>query len=159
SRRRRRRSSPSRSSARSSASTRRSCTASTCRRNAAFPTPRRADRGRPMRPPDRPPPADEIPDAGGDGARRAAVLAALDAVMDPELDAPVTAMGFVESIAIADGSVHVDFRLPTFWCSANFAFLMAGDMKLAIEALDWVASATIELVDHFAAGRINRAVA
>ena len=32
-------------------------------------------------------------------AARAAVVAALDSVLDPELDEPVTDMGFVESVA------------------------------------------------------------
>lgn len=91
--------------------------------------------------------------------RRGEVMTALDAVMDPELDAAVTEMGFVEGVAIEGGRVAVDFRLPTFWCSANFAFLMASDMKVAIEALDWVEEARIHLVDHFAAGKINRGVA
>ncbi len=92
-------------------------------------------------------------------ARRSAVLRALDDVLDPELDEPVTDMGFVETVAIADGAVTVTFRLPTFWCSANFAFLMAVDMRHAVERLPWVAQADIRLVDHFAARKINQGVA
>jgi metal-sulfur cluster biosynthetic enzyme len=91
--------------------------------------------------------------------RRATVMAALDAVLDPELDESVTAMGFVERVEAASGAVEVDFRLPTFWCSANFAFLMAVDMKAAIEVLPWVTGATVRLIDHFAAGKINRGIA
>ena len=57
---------------------------------------------------------------------------------------------------VEDGCAEVVFRLPTFWCSANFAFLMATDMRCAIEQLPEIASARIRLVDHFAARRINR---
>ncbi len=91
--------------------------------------------------------------------RRSVVLAALDGVTDPELDESVTAMGFISKVEIDRGHVAVEFRLPTFWCSANFAFLMAEDMRIAVERLAWVETAIIRLVDHFAAESINRGVA
>ena len=69
----------------------------------------------------------------GAATREAEVLARLAAVTDPELDEPVTALGFVERVAVAaDGTVTVDFRLPTFWCAANFAYMMAEDMRDAV---------------------------
>jgi metal-sulfur cluster biosynthetic enzyme len=86
-------------------------------------------------------------------------MLALDGVMDPELDESVAAMGFVESVVVDFGAVDVAFRLPTFWCSANFAFLMASDMKTAVEALPWAESVSVRLVDHFAARRINDGLA
>ena len=47
-------------------------------------------------------------------ADRAAVLAALDDVRDPELDEPVTTLGFVASCELAgDGTAEVHLRLPT----------------------------------------------
>ena len=86
-------------------------------------------------------------------------MAALDDVLDPELDESVASMGFIEAVTIDRAEVSVSFRLPTFWCSANFAFLMATDMRRAIEQLPFVDKATVQLVDHFAAGKINRGVA
>ena len=63
---------------------------------------------------------------------------AVGRVHDPELDEPVTDMGFVERIEVADdGSVELDFRLPTYWCSPNFAFLMLDGVRDALEALAW----------------------
>ena len=94
-----------------------------------------------------------------DTALREAIMAALDTVMDPELDESVAAMGFIESVAIEGQRADITFRLPTFWCSANFAFLMATDMRLAVEQLPGVDTARIRLVDHFASGKINRGVA
>ena len=35
-------------------------------------------------------------------------------------------------------SVSIGFRLPTYWCAANFAFLMADDMRREVAALPWV---------------------
>ena len=87
------------------------------------------------------------------------IMEALDTVMDPELDESVAAMGFIESLSVEGGCAEVIFRLPTFWCSANFAFLMATDMRCAIERLPDISTARITLVDHFAARRINRGVA
>lgn len=97
--------------------------------------------------------------AADTAARRAAVMAALDTVLDPELDEPVTTMGFIEALSLEGRAAEIVFRLPTFWCSANFAFLMASDMRCAVERLTFVDVATVRLVDHFASGRINRGVA
>ena len=91
-------------------------------------------------------------------SRTAEILARLDAVLDPEIDRSVVAMGFIQQLEEADGAVSVSFRLPTHWCAANFAFLMASDMRTAITALPWARQVEVRLLDHFAAGRINRAV-
>ena len=91
--------------------------------------------------------------------RTKAVRDCLDRVTDPELDESVVAMGFIDRIGIEGGNVTVVFSLPTFLCSANFAFLMAEDMKVALEGLPWVTGATIQLRDHFAADRINQGIA
>ena len=91
--------------------------------------------------------------------RRDEIWARLARVSDPELDESVAEMGFVESIEICDsGEVRIGFRLPTFWCSPNFAFLMAHDMREAVEALDWVTHAEIALTNHCNAEEINRGV-
>ncbi len=93
------------------------------------------------------------------------VWARLDLVMDPELDEPVTDMGFIESVSITPpdegrnaSTVHVSFRLPTYWCSPNFAFLMAEDIKRQIEVLPWVGRAVVTLQDHMAADEMNAAI-
>jgi metal-sulfur cluster biosynthetic enzyme len=97
--------------------------------------------------------------AAASASRIAAVRSCLDEVRDPELDEPVTAMGFIQSITENGGQVGVTFQLPTAWCAANFAYLMAMDMKAAVAALPWVSSVEIVLLEHFAARRINEAVA
>ena len=59
--------------------------------------------------------------------------------MDPELDESVTDLNFVTKADVdSKNRVHIEFRLPTYWCAANFAFLMADDMRRAVGALDWV---------------------
>ncbi len=88
----------------------------------------------------------------------AQVWAALRPVADPELDQSVVELGFVHEVSIEGDTVAVAFRLPTFWCSANFAYIMAEDMRAALLALPGVARVRISLVDHFAASRINAGI-
>ena len=63
---------------------------------------------------------------------RAQVLEALGTVYDPELDEPITTLGFVGSCVVAGGDVAVRLRLPTPQCAPNFAFLMAADARAAV---------------------------
>jgi metal-sulfur cluster biosynthetic enzyme len=86
------------------------------------------------------------------------VLGALAGVRDPELDKDLVELGFVTDVAVDGAEVAVRLRLPTYWCAPNFAFLMAADSRRAVEALDGVEVARIELEDHFTAGEINAAV-
>jgi metal-sulfur cluster biosynthetic enzyme len=97
--------------------------------------------------------ADEVADRIDD------VKAALSAVVDPELDQSVVELGFVERFDVDGDRISVAFRLPTFWCSANFAWIMAEDMRLALHALPWLRCAEIRLIDHFAADKINAGMA
>ena len=88
------------------------------------------------------------------------VLAALDAVRDPELDEPVTSLGFVASCTVsADGVASVRLRLPTYFCAPNFAYLMVADAFDAVSAVEGVREADVVLVDHFASDTINAGVA
>ncbi len=84
----------------------------------------------------------------------------LEHVTDPELDEPVTDMGFVEKISVdqQDNRVEVEFRLPTYWCSPNFAFLMAFDIHNAVSRLPWVTGVGVTLNDHCFADRVNEGV-
>jgi metal-sulfur cluster biosynthetic enzyme len=88
------------------------------------------------------------------------VLAALGTVRDPELDEPVTELGFVASAAVSgDGVATVHLRLPTYFCAPNFAFLMVADAHDAVSAVRGVRRAEIVLDDHFASAEINGGVA
>jgi metal-sulfur cluster biosynthetic enzyme len=92
--------------------------------------------------------------------RRDEVWRRLGRVTDPELDEPVTELGFIRSVELGpDGGVDIAFRLPTYWCAANFAFLMADDMRREVGALPWVSRVRPRLLDHLHAERINEGVA
>jgi metal-sulfur cluster biosynthetic enzyme len=88
------------------------------------------------------------------------ILRALETVRDPELDEPITSLGFVASCAVsADGDAEVRLRLPTYFCAPNFAYLMVADAYDAVSALPGVRSTEVVLEDHFASDAINSGVA
>jgi metal-sulfur cluster biosynthetic enzyme len=88
------------------------------------------------------------------------VLTALSTVRDPELDEPITTLGFVASCTVtADGQARVRLRLPTYFCAPNFAFLMVADAYDALVGVPGVRAAEVILEDHFASDAINQGVA
>jgi metal-sulfur cluster biosynthetic enzyme len=92
--------------------------------------------------------------------RKAEVWARLQTVTDPELDEPVTDLEFVTRADVDDENrVHIEFRLPTYWCAANFSFLMADDMRLAVKELPWVSAVDVVLGEHMYADKINAGLA
>jgi metal-sulfur cluster biosynthetic enzyme len=89
---------------------------------------------------------------------RARALAALGTVYDPELDEPITTLGFVASCVVGDDAVEVRLRLPTPQCAPNFAFLMAADAAAAVRAVGGERSVSVVLEAHYTGAEINGAV-
>jgi metal-sulfur cluster biosynthetic enzyme len=89
---------------------------------------------------------------------RDAAWSALGQVRDPELDRPITDLGFVADLQITtDSSVRAELRLPTYFCAPNFAWLMVADARDALAEL--FAHVDVVLLEHFAADEINAGVA
>jgi metal-sulfur cluster biosynthetic enzyme len=82
------------------------------------------------------------------------ILGALSGVRDPELDEPVTDLGFVSDLRVNGDAVSVRLRLPTYFCAPNFAYLMVADAKAAILSVPGVRRARVVLDDHYASGEI-----
>ena len=99
------------------------------------------------------------------GVLRDAVWRALDTVLDPELDEPITSLEFVKACTVSDdpagsGAVAtVRLRLPTFFCSPNFSWLMVADAHDAVAAVPGITRVDVALEDHFVAEVINQGVA
>jgi metal-sulfur cluster biosynthetic enzyme len=90
---------------------------------------------------------------------RERVLDALDGVIDPELDEPITSLRFVSSCEVtSDGDVEIMLRLPTPQCAPNFAFLMAADAREAVRRLPGVRRVSVKLEDHYTGDEINAAL-
>jgi metal-sulfur cluster biosynthetic enzyme len=93
-------------------------------------------------------------------ALEAAVRAALDEVRDPELDEPITGLGFVGACDVGlHGNVTVRLRVPTYFCPPNFVFMMVADARDAIDCIPGVTGVDVGVDDHFAADDINVGVA
>src|ERR1700739_2616300 len=95
------------------------------------------------------------------GDARDQVWKAIHSIIDPELDESIVDLGFIQSLTISRPrlapfnqnrfDVRLGFRLPTYWCAANFAFIMAEDLRERIAQLPWVNEVRVELADHFTA--------
>jgi metal-sulfur cluster biosynthetic enzyme len=91
---------------------------------------------------------------------RERVLAALDRVIDPELDESITSLRFVSSCSVSpEGNVQLALRLPTPQCAPNFAFLMAADARRAALGVPGVQAVRVVLEDHYTGDEINAALA
>jgi metal-sulfur cluster biosynthetic enzyme len=91
---------------------------------------------------------------------RTRVLEALSEVHDPELDEPITSLGFVTACEVSpDGDVEILLRLPTPQCAPNFAYLMAADARNVVRRLQGVGRVAVRLEDHYTGEEINAAVA
>src|SRR5258706_1100967 len=102
----------------------------------------------------------ELPQNRQSHDRQAEIWACLQGVMDPELDESVTDLNFVTKADVdSENRVHMEFRLPTYWCVANFSFLMADDMRCVVSALDWVKGVRVVLGEHMYADKINAGLA
>ena len=89
---------------------------------------------------------------------RASVDGALATVNDPELDRSLVELDFIRDVVIDGRDVRVELRLPTFWCSANFAYIMAEDARNALAALPGVGAVEVSLVDHFMSDAVTDGV-
>ncbi|MET0692383.1 MAG: iron-sulfur cluster assembly protein [Propionibacteriaceae bacterium] len=87
------------------------------------------------------------------------VWSALSTVVDPELDEPITDLGFVPECSVDGGDVRIRLRLPTAFCSPSFAYLMASDAYLAASAVPGVRRVVLTLDDHSDSETINAGIA
>jgi metal-sulfur cluster biosynthetic enzyme len=86
------------------------------------------------------------------------VYAAIADVLDPELDEPLVKLGFIDRVQIEHTDVTVAFKLPTFWCAPNFAYLMASDLRARLRTLPGIRTAHVVLLDHCTEEQITAGV-
>jgi metal-sulfur cluster biosynthetic enzyme len=86
------------------------------------------------------------------------LLERLQPILDPEPDESILQLGFIQSIHVHDGHATIVVQLPTSWCAANFAYMMADDIRRALLTVEGIHHVTVRLQDHFAAEAIETAV-
>ena len=89
----------------------------------------------------------------------AEVREALSRVRDPEIDEPITDLGFVTSVVMTGDDAHVRLRLPTAFCAPNFAYLMVSDAMDAVREIPGIGKVDVVLDDNVDSERINAGVA
>lgn len=82
----------------------------------------------------------------------------LDRVLDPELDESIVRLGFVSELVWDGREARVTLRLPTYWCSPNFVYLMAEGVRRELLALPSVENVSVHVVDHFAERELSEGV-
>ncbi|MBI1876784.1 MAG: DUF59 domain-containing protein [Chloroflexi bacterium] len=87
-----------------------------------------------------------------------AILQRLDRVLDPELDQSVLELGFIEAIEAENGHLIVETQLPTSWCSPNFAYMMAEDIRRELLSVDSVQEVTVRVRDNVVSAAIEAGV-
>ena len=92
------------------------------------------------------------------GITEAHIYAAIADVLDPELDEPLVKLGFIDHVQVEGADVTVTFKLPTFWCSPNFAYLMAKDLRSRVREVPGVRSVHVALLDHCAEDEVTNGV-
>jgi len=84
------------------------------------------------------------------------VLRALSTVTDPELDEPITDLGFVKQLSVSnEGEVSLDLVTSTFWCSPNFVYMMLEDARDVVSKIDGITGVRVHLEGHHDSERIN----
>lgn len=89
---------------------------------------------------------------------QSALWAQLERVLDPELDESIVRLGFVQRLEQDGSAVRVVLRLPTYWCSPNFAYLMADGVRRVLTELPGIEAVRVELEEHFASEEISSGV-
>src|SRR5437867_11518408 len=83
------------------------------------------------------------------------VLRALSTVTDPELDEPITDLGFVKELSVSyEGRVSLDLVTSSFWCSPNFVYMMLEAARDVVAKLDVITEVRVHLEGHYDSERL-----
>ena len=86
------------------------------------------------------------------------IYQAISDVLDPELDEPLVKLGFIDRVQVDGSDVSITFKLPTYWCAPNFAYLMAADLRRQAGSVPGVRIVRVILLDHCAEDEVTNGV-
>jgi metal-sulfur cluster biosynthetic enzyme len=86
------------------------------------------------------------------------IYRAIADVLDPELDESLVKLGFIDRVEVNGPDVSITFKLPTYWCAPNFAYLMAADLRRQASSVPGVRNARVILLDHCAEDEVTGGV-
>ncbi|HEY6539892.1 MAG TPA: iron-sulfur cluster assembly protein [Ktedonobacteraceae bacterium] len=86
------------------------------------------------------------------------IYQAIADVLDPELDETLVKLGFIDRVEVNGSDVSITFKLPTYWCAPNFAYLMAADLRRQAGNVPGVRDVRVILLDHCAEDEVTGGV-
>jgi metal-sulfur cluster biosynthetic enzyme len=86
------------------------------------------------------------------------IYEAIADVLDPELDESLVRLGFIDRVEVEGSDVTITFKLPTYWCAPNFAYLMAADLRKRASSVAGVHSVRVILLDHCAEDEVTNGI-
>jgi metal-sulfur cluster biosynthetic enzyme len=86
------------------------------------------------------------------------IYEAIAGVLDPELDESLVKLGFIDRVEVEGSDVTIAFKLPTYWCAPNFAYLMAADLRKRAASVAGVRSVRVILLDHCAEDEVTNGI-
>ena len=86
------------------------------------------------------------------------IYQAIADVLDPELDESLVKLGFIDRVEVNGPDVSITFKLPTFWCAPNFAYLMAADLRKRAGLVPGVRNVRVILLDHCAEDEVTNGI-
>src|ERR1700680_1865617 len=86
------------------------------------------------------------------------IYQAIADVLDPELDESLVKLGFIDRVEVDGLDVSITFKLPTYFCAPNFAYLMAADLRKRAGSIPGVRSVRVILLDHCAQDEVTDGV-
>lgn len=86
------------------------------------------------------------------------IYQAIADVLDPELDESLVKLGFIDRVQVDGADVSITFKLPTYWCAPNFAYLMAADLRKRASSVPGVRGVRVILLDHCAEDEVTNGV-
>lgn len=89
----------------------------------------------------------------------AEILEALATVTHPDLDQPITELGYIRSVFVDDQGVTVHLRLPSAFRSPNSAHLLVADALDAVQDVDEIGQVRVLLDDHPDSAELNSGLA
>ncbi|MGH2497883.1 MAG: iron-sulfur cluster assembly protein [Ktedonobacteraceae bacterium] len=99
-----------------------------------------------------------ITGASGTAVTEDHIYQAISEVLDPELDESLVKLGFIDRVQVDGADVSITFKLPTYWCAPNFAYLMAGDLRKRASSVAGVRNVRVILLDHCAEDEVTNGV-
>ncbi|GAC1305480.1 MAG: iron-sulfur cluster assembly protein [Ktedonobacteraceae bacterium] len=86
------------------------------------------------------------------------IYQAIADVLDPELDESLLKLGFIDRVEVDGSDVLITFKLPTYFCAPNFAYLMASDLRKRAGTIPGVRKVRVVLLDHCAEDEVTHGV-